>query len=243
MNKQVSAVERFKPLGFAKSLLYFGIPMILMRGFYYFVMQLLDHMGFRLFYTFIIGFGVPSLLMLLFAWFFWYREKSGSFRERFRLQRLDTNGLLWTVILSVTWIIAPIVMQPATEWLQTNWFSPDKLWIRMMTRDPNYLMEVPIQGNFWIYLAMAGFILLNVFGGELFFRGYIFPRQELAFGKETWLYHALFWTFFRSFLPWELAPTIMIALAHSYVVQRTRNTWPAIFAHAVGLSSAFLRAT
>jgi membrane protease YdiL (CAAX protease family) len=242
MNRQ-AAIEAIKPLGFWKSLLFFGIPMIIMRGFYYLVMALLDHIGFRLFFTFLIGFGVPSFLMLFFTWLFWKGEKSGSFRERFRLQRLNANGLLWTIVLSAIWILAPILMRPATEWVQSNWFSPDKLWVRLMTPDPNYLMEIAIEGNWWIYLAMAGFILLNVFGGELYFRGYIFPRQELSFGNQTFLYHALFWTFFRSFLPWELATTIVIAFAHSYVVQRTKNTWTAIFAHAIGLCAAFMRAT
>jgi membrane protease YdiL (CAAX protease family) len=239
----VPVKSAIQPMGFWESTLFFGIPMIFMRGVYYLVMRVLDILGFRLFYTFLIGFGVPAFLMLLAAWFFWRREKSGSFRERFRLQRLNSSGLIWAIALTAIWMVAPIIVQPATEWLQSNWFPPNKLWIRLTTPDPNYLMEIQIAGNFWIYGAMALFILLNVFGGELFFRGYIFPRQELAFGKFTWLYHALFWTFFRSFLPWELATTIVIALAVSFVAQRTKNTWACIVAHGVGLCAAFARAT
>jgi membrane protease YdiL (CAAX protease family) len=180
--------------------------------------------------------------MLLAAWFFWKREKSGlTFRERFRLQSFNGKALIWTILLTLTWIATSILVQPVTEWVQANWFPPNKLWIRLMAPDPNYFMEIATSEKLLIYPAIAAFILLNVFGGELFFRGYIFPRQELAFGKFTWLYHALFWTFFRSFLPWELPVVIVVAIAVSLVVQITRNTWTSIIAHAIALSAAFVR--
>jgi membrane protease YdiL (CAAX protease family) len=228
-----------KPLGLGKSLLYFGIPILLMQGMYHVVMWVTDYLGFRLFFTFLIGFGVPSLLLLLAAFILYRSERSGlSFRERFRLQKLDRTGWIWTAILCAIWIVVPIVMRPVTAWFQTHGFHPGKLWIRMMTPDPKYFMEVRMSAC--IYVALIAFIVLNVFGGELFFRGYVFPRQELAFGKRTWLVHAILWIIFRSFLPWELATIAVSGFALSYFVQHTQNTWTSILAHFCGLITMML---
>ena len=228
-----------KPLGFSKSILYFAIPALMMQGMYQVVMRVTDYLGYRLFITFLIGFGVPSLLLLLAALNLYRVERSGkSFSERFRLQKLDRNGWMWTAVLCAIWIAVPILMRPVTEWLQSHWFHPSKLWIRMMTPDPNYFMEFPM--GIGVYAALTVFVIVNVFGGELFWRGYVFPRQELAFGSRTWLIHALLWIVFRSFLPWELATITVLGLALAYAVQRTRNTWTSILAHFCGLITMML---
>jgi membrane protease YdiL (CAAX protease family) len=228
-----------KPLGLWKSTLYFVIPTLLMLAMFHGVMRITDYLGFRLFFTFLIGFGLPSFFLLLAAILLYRRERSGlSFGERFRLQKLDRSGWIWTAVLCAIWIAVPIVMQPVTVWLQTHGFHPGKMWIRMMTPDPNYFMEVPMSA--WIYVALIALILLNVFGGELFWRGYVFPRQELSFGSQTWLIHAMFWILFRAFLPWELATMAILGFALSYFVQRTRNTWTSILAHFCGLITMML---
>jgi membrane protease YdiL (CAAX protease family) len=228
-----------KPLGLGKSILCFAILALLMQGMLHVVMRVTDYLGYRLFFTFLIGFGVPSFLLFIAALILFRREHSGlSFSERFRLQKLDTTGWIWTVILCAIWIAVPVIMRPVTEWLQSHWFHPSKMWIRMMTPDQNYFMEVRMSA--WIYVVLFAFILLNVFGGELFFRGYIFPRQELAFGQRTWLIHAVLWIIFRSFLPWELATITVLGFALSYFVQRTHNTWTSILAHFCGLLTMML---
>jgi membrane protease YdiL (CAAX protease family) len=228
-----------KPLGLGKSILCFAILALLMQGMFHVVMRVTDYLGYRLFFTFLIGFGVPSFVLLFAALILYRRERSGlSFRQRFRLHKMDRNGWIWTAVLCAIWIAVPIIMRPVTVWLQTHWFHPSKMWIRMMTPDPNYFMEVPISA--WIYVVLIAFILLNVVGGELFFRGYIFPRQELAFGSRTWLVHAILWIIFRSFLPWELAPIAVLGFALSYFVQRTHNTWTSILAHFCGLITMML---
>jgi membrane protease YdiL (CAAX protease family) len=228
-----------KPLGIWKSILYFAIPTLLMYAMYRIVMRVTDYLGFRLFFTFLIGFGIPSLLLFFAALILYRKEHSGlSFRERFRLQKLDATGWMWTAVLCTIWIFVPIVMRPVTAWFQTHWFHPNKMWIRMMTPDPNYFMEVSI--GTWFYVVLIVFVILNVFGGELFWRGYVFPRQELAFGSRTWIIHALLWIVFRSFLPWELASITVLGFGLAYVVQRTHNTWTSILAHFCGLITMML---
>ena len=77
-----------KPLGLGKSILYFTIATLLIQAMYHGVMRVTDYLGYRLFFTFLIGFGVPSLLLLFAALILHRNERTGlSFGERFRLQK------------------------------------------------------------------------------------------------------------------------------------------------------------
>jgi membrane protease YdiL (CAAX protease family) len=83
------------------------------------------------------------------------------------------------------------------------------------------------------------FLLLNVLGQQLFWKGYVFPRQELAFGNSTWIIHGLLWTITLSFLIWDIAFILFVSLTLSYTVQRVKSTWPALIAHAATLIVIF----
>jgi membrane protease YdiL (CAAX protease family) len=230
---QVQTLQ-LKPLGFGKSLLYFGIPAILINLTFWVVMRVLDVLAFRLFVTFLLGFGVPSLLLFLLSLWLFRRDgfplRRESFIERFRLQKPDLKTWLWTAILCGLWIAGLILLQPVTEWLQLNWISPPKLWIRIMASDPDYIMEFP-KNNILVPLGFGSLILANLLGGEFFWRGYVFPRQELAFGSSTWIVHGSLWALFRLFMIWDIAFILFSSFILSYVVQRTKSTWPALIAH------------
>jgi membrane protease YdiL (CAAX protease family) len=81
----------------------------------------------------------------------------------------------------------------------------------------------------WV-LAM---LLANIVGEELWWRGYIFPRQELYFGRWTWLVHGILWSFFHTFKWWTLPALLIFCLIYPYIVQRARSIWPAIIPHAI----------
>lgn len=82
-----------------------------------------------------------------------------------------------------------------------------------------------------IILFQVVFLFFNILGEELWWRGYILPRQELTHGKKTWLIHGLLWTLFHSFWWWNLILLLPGALAASYVAQRLKNTTVIITAH------------
>ena len=77
----------------------------------------------------------------------------------------------------------------------------------------------PVFGKTLIYY------FFNIMGEELWWRGYIFPRQELAHGQRTWLVHGLLWTAFHLFSPYNALMVLPGALWVSWIVQRRRNTW------------------
>ena len=49
----------------------------------------------------------------------------------------------------------------------------------------------PLPGNWSVFILYAIILSFNIFGEELWWRGYILPRQELSHGRFTWLIHGL----------------------------------------------------
>jgi membrane protease YdiL (CAAX protease family) len=74
-------------------------------------------------------------------------------------------------------------------------------------------------------------LFFNITGEELWWRGYILPRQELAFGKNTWLLQGILWACFHMFKWWGVPAMLISCCVIPFVAQRTRNTWPGVISH------------
>ena len=75
-------------------------------------------------------------------------------------------------------------------------------------------------------------LFFNIFGEELWWRGYVLPRQAKHFGKYACdLFHGLLWTLFHAFKWWDLIGLLPVCLSLSYVAQRRQSTWPGNIAH------------
>jgi membrane protease YdiL (CAAX protease family) len=109
---------------------------------------------------------------------------------------------------------------------------------------PKDFMGIPLHGAWWILFYYAFVILVfNIGGEELWWRGYVLPRQELAFGRATWVIHGILWSIFHLFMQPTLWDTVRMAItgvALSFVAQRTKSTWPGILGHTSGNLAFFL---
>jgi membrane protease YdiL (CAAX protease family) len=109
---------------------------------------------------------------------------------------------------------------------------------------PNDFMGIRLHGAWWVLIYYGVLILVfNIGGEELWWRGYVLPRQELAFGRSAWVVHGIAWSFFHLFMQPTLWDTIRMAItgaALSFVAQRTRSTWPGIVGHSFGNLAFFL---
>jgi membrane protease YdiL (CAAX protease family) len=90
-----------------------------------------------------------------------------------------------------------------------------------------------LRGNWLLLVALTITLTLNILGEELWWRGVVLPRQELAFGKGTWVIHGVLWGFFHLFKWWDVLNLLPITLALSFVCSRLRNTTPGIVIHSV----------
>jgi membrane protease YdiL (CAAX protease family) len=73
----------------------------------------------------------------------------------------------------------------------------------------------------------------NIVGEELWWRGLILPRQELSFGRYTWLVHGLLWAAFHAFKWWDVIGLIPVCLLIAGAGQRLKTNWTGLIGHAL----------
>jgi membrane protease YdiL (CAAX protease family) len=110
---------------------------------------------------------------------------------------------------------------------------------------PPFMAVKPLEASQSYILALwLPFFTLNIVGEELWWRGFIQPRQEPVFGRTTWLVqgllHGLFHFSFGLGVMFVLWPVVF---SIPWAVQRTRNTSVGIVIHAGVNGPAFLAVT
>jgi membrane protease YdiL (CAAX protease family) len=105
-----------------------------------------------------------------------------------------------------------------------------------------FLRFEPLRGTErLLLLAWVPFFFFNIVGEELLWRGYILPRQELAFGKFAWLVNAFLWFVFHICFGLDLLILLLpVLVILPYVVQRRKNTWVGIIIHAAVNGPSFI---
>lgn len=185
---------KIKPMGIIPSLLFFGIPSVICSFSIYYVMQKLHQNGMNDFVNFIVSMTIPLALML-FAAIIAYKVEGNSFHwptflKRFRLNKMTKKDWTYTLGLFIVMVIMYGALSFTSKWLiQFKLFSPPAFLLPAV--DPrleqNILMDsfmgIPLKGQWWIAILYLIFLIFNIVGEEFWWRGYILPRQELAFNK------------------------------------------------------------
>jgi hypothetical protein len=106
-------------------------------------------------------------------------------------------------------------------------------------------MGIPLKGHWWIAVYYLAVLLVgNIAGEELWWRGYLLPRQELAHGGSTWVVHGMLWAAFHLFFQttaWDLVRMLPTCCALAFVAQHKKNTWPGVIGHTFGNSGILLQ--
>lgn len=87
-------------------------------------------------------------------------------------------------------------------------------------------MDVPV-----LYILSFG-LMLGAIGEELFWRGYLLPRQEKRLGKKAWIFNGLLWALSHS-LVYNPVRIIFIAFGFSFIASRYRNITYTIVLHLI----------
>lgn len=236
-----------KPIGWAGSLLYFGIPCALFSASILGLLPWMIRQGHSVLFTFFVTFGLPLAAMLAAA-LVWYRREGhpwtwSAFRDRMRLRQPTVSDWVWAIGLVGFVIVAPRFWAPVAQlFAGIRFYTAPSEFVTVMTGVQDGTFGGLDMTGRWDVLALMTFslIVLNIGGEELWWRGIILPRQELAFGKWTWLVHGMLWNLFHFFYHTSLASVVsymVSTLSIAFVAQRTRNTWPGIIAHIVGNSA------
>jgi len=163
------------------------------------------------------------------------------FANRYRLRKMRGGDWLWFAALLTTFVIAiaglavwgeklsslPGLSMPTAFPAELNPSNPAGMV-------PGEFMGVSLEDQWWI--AGVYFIgwMLNIFGEEFWFRGYMLPRQEAAYGKWAWSVHGLIWALNHVWQVWTLVILLPYSFLWSFIIQRGKNTWIPIVIHGLG---------
>jgi len=178
-----------------------------------------------LFWFIVGGIGIFSPLIILGILILKYegfKINKESISSRLRFRKLTKSDLLPTLtgFIAIA-ILSALVMKLLV--LNVGQFDPS----------PKFMTFEPLsRGRYWLLLIWLPYWILNILGEEFFWRGVMLPRQELAFGKFTWLIHGFGWGLFHIAFGWKLLITLIpLVLIEPYVVQKTKNSWTGVILH------------
>ena len=153
-----------------------------------------------------------------------YRLTKETFQERLRFRPMTVRDWQYSLVaLIVIGILTGAIM------LLMQAVVPS------FNHTPSFMEFEPLSsGRYWILGLWFPFWLLNIGGEEFFWRGVLFPRQQAAWDKYTWLLHGTGWMIFHLAFGWQLLVMLLPLLyIESYVVQKTQNSWTGVFLHGV----------
>ena len=147
----------------------------------------------------------------------------GFWRSRLRFKRLNTRDWLWSLGAIIAIGILGFGLMKGLETI-----------VGPMDHQPVFMSFEPLApGRYWLLAIWFPYWVLNIMGEEILWRGTMLPRQEIAFGKWTWILHGVGWGLFHIAFGWQLLITLLpILFIQSYVVQRRQNTWIGVIIHA-----------
>jgi membrane protease YdiL (CAAX protease family) len=236
--------DKLKPLGFLPSLLYFFLPAILMVICFYGLMPVLKKAGLSELYAYLISMSLPLLLLGIAALIAFRVEGHPmtweALKVRFRLKPMTGKDCLWLAICFGIGVGGHALVSKFSTWLiTTNMIPlpnnlPSFLDVRGSVADISLWEQAAggsLRGNWTMLFAMLITLVINILGEELWWRGIILPRNELAFGSWVVVIHGLLWAFFHIFKWWDVANLIPISLALTFLAVRRENTTPTIVMH------------
>ena len=238
--------ETQDPLRLLPSLLYFGLPALLFIAGFWVGMPWLIDLGMLPYYAYLWSLTVPLALLLLAA-LLWLKVEgrpinAATIKTRFRLRKMD--GKAWLGSLGALVVgngLGLFAVPPLTRVLINRGILPVPTTIPdfmspVSLTDPAEAYDAAVgglQGNWLPFVAMTIVLVFNILGEEFWWRGVVLPRQELAFGRWTWVVHGVMWAFFHVFKWWDVLNLLPISLSLSFVCSRLKNTTPGIVIHAV----------
>ena len=145
-----------------------------------------------------------------------------TWHERLRFRKITKKDLLWSFLGLIFVGIASGLVMKSMEY-----------FIGSFDHSPSFMVFEPLsKGRYWLLLVWLPYWILNIMGEEFLWRGVMLPRQELAFGKYTWLIHGFGWGLFHVAFGWHLVITLIpLIFIQSYIVQKTKNSWVGVIMH------------
>jgi membrane protease YdiL (CAAX protease family) len=143
--------------------------------------------------------------------------KWASMKERLRLEPMTGKAWRWTLLFLLLYLLLSYGLGNLAGMVYGyfQFWPPDA--------------DVPLTN---IPFAVI-LLVLNVVSEELWWRGYILPRQELQHGEYAWVVNGILWPFFHLFKWWAIPFLLLKQWMIPFIAQRLKNTTPALIIHFV----------
>ncbi len=214
-------LKPMKPMGLLQSIILFGVPALALAASLNWLWPALMAAGIDRPAAYTISLGLVNGGLLIAAVAGYLLEGNpltwSAFPRRMRLTSMSGRAWLWTLAGILVFGIGALLINSLAM---------------MVYKALNFSMPDISSGATTIWMNLA-ILVLNVAGEELWWRGYIQPRQELAFGKLTWLIHGTLWACFHMFKWWAVPFMLITCQVIPFVAQRTKNSWPGTISHFV----------
>ncbi len=170
-----------------------------------------------------------------------------AFAERYRLARFPWIDLAWALAVLIVAFGFYLGLGFTARWLASiPLFGPVPLAPPELRPEatgsltPGVFMGLPVKGQWWVVVVYLFGWIFNILGEEFFYRGWLLPRQALAFGKWAWLVNGTMFTFQHWMQAFNFLAIWPGALFMAWVVQRRGNTWIGILQHGLMNFSALI---
>jgi len=254
-SSSVSVPKPIQPMPFWLSLCLFGLPALVMAISFYFFRPWLQSLGISEFKSFLTAHIVPTALLFTAALVALYRLENypqtwKSLSERFRFPRLRAKDWLWALVIFIALMAGYGLASQLGRVLVMSGWLPVPAGVPALI-DPRAALTLSgldqmaggaIRGNWEIVVLYFVMLFFNIAGEELWWRGYLLPRQELTHGKWAWLVNGGLWTLFHAFKYWDMVGLLPVCLIIAWAAQRMKNNWPVFIAHYVfnGLALVYI---
>lgn len=160
-----------------------------------------------------------------------YAFSKNTWTERLRFRKISRKDILTCFIgLVLVGLASGLTMKLL------------QFFVGEFDHSPAFMSFEPLnKGRYWLLLLWFPYWILNILGEEFLWRGVMLPRQEVAFGKNTWIIHGIGWGLFHIAFGWQLLITLIpLIFIQSYVVQKTKNSWIGVIMHGALNGPSFL---
>lgn len=217
---QLSA-KPLKPMPLLESILLFGIPGALLAASLWWLWPALVDAGIARSTAYVLSLSLINAGLLVAALIGYQIEGNpwnwSVFSERMRLTRMTRRIWLWTLGSTLLFgALALLINSVALIVYRAIGYSMPDMTPGVMT--------------VWMHFVVLFF---NIVGEELWWRGYILPRQELTHGKVAWFVNGTLWACFHMFKWWAVPFMLIASQVIPYVAQKTKDTWPGMINHLV----------
>ena len=151
-----------------------------------------------------------------------YKISKSTWTQRLRFRKITKTDLIWSIVgLVLVGVFSGLIVKGL------------ELIIGKFDHSPSFMSFEPLtKGRYWLLIIWAPYWILNILGEEFLWRGVMLPRQEVTFGKHSWLIHGFGWGLFHIAFGWQLLITLIpLIFIQSYIVQRTKNSWIGVIMH------------